>query len=103
MSHCILGLLVLPSKEWGPKVFSPLILALIRFLRFVSRSNFLQKFHDDIGNFLDETEFGSVRVEEVSGNVGREGTFYQGKLIWEESDSSFSLKTLWVASFILVY
>jgi hypothetical protein len=79
VSHFLLGLLVLPSKELGPKLFSPLIHAFIRFLRKLGSANCLLSCREDINEFLDEAEFGRVggeegEEEEAGSEDGRNGS-----------------------------
>jgi hypothetical protein len=67
VSHLLLGLLVLPSKEVGPKLFSPIVHVFFRCLRKLGSANCLMKWREDINEFLDDAEHGRVGGEEQLG------------------------------------
>jgi hypothetical protein len=58
--HLLLGLLVLPSKEVGSRLFSPLVNLFICCLRKLSSAKCLVKWHDDITDILDKAEHGRI-------------------------------------------
>jgi hypothetical protein len=80
VSHFLLGFLVLPTKELGPKLFSPLILVLIRFLRKVGSADCFLKGQDVITAFLNEAEYGRVGGKESEEAEDEDENVYQGKL-----------------------
>ena len=62
--HLLLTLLILPKKEWAPRIFTPPISAFVFLLRKVSRSKCLSKWQTDIEEALTDM----MKVRGLKGN-----------------------------------
>ena len=52
--HLFLGALILPSKEWAAKMFSPIVFGFIKILRMMAVCFCPVKWHSEMNDFLDE-------------------------------------------------
>ena len=68
-AHFVLGILVLPSKELAPRIFTPMILAIIAGARKMVNLCFPTKWRPDLNEILDEI----VLVEPIIDEVGNRG------------------------------
>jgi hypothetical protein len=83
VAHLLLGLLVLPSKELAPTLFSPLVNVLFWCLRRLGSSDCLMKWREDINEYLDAAEHGRVGGEEEPGyQNARNSTNCKNSTFW---------------------